>query len=122
MVNIEIKRKNGQTAILISFRSESEKFESPSERNKFFSDLYGRKQTVPGKKKTYVYRRPGLLDDIPNLKVDNSVFIVMQEHMRRMQEFFKEWNQKVEFQTFPVILNKEQEEKLKEKERIVPIE
>lgn len=108
MVHIKIGQKDGKMAILISFDTNGEAFESPYERNKFFAELHGRKQIVIKGGKRYEYEREGLLDEIPNLRVDNSVFIIMQEHMRQMEEFFGEWQDKVMFKSFPVLLpNKE---------------
>ena len=117
-MRIEIRRKNN-TAILISFDIESEKFESNSERNKFFAKLHGRKQVIVKDSGRYEYRREGVLDEIPHIRVDNSVFIIAMEHMRRMMEFFKEWEDKVDVKTFPVLLKKKQ---LEELEREVEIE
>lgn len=104
MVQIKIGQKNGKMAILISFDTQAEAFESPYERNKFFAELHGRKQIVVKDGKRYEYEREGLLDEIPNLRVDNSVFIIMQEHMRQMERFFQEWQDKVMFKSFPVLL------------------
>jgi hypothetical protein len=119
MVHIEIRRKGNQTAILISFNTEAEKFESPSERSKFFTELHGRKQTVTKDGKRYEYQRPGLLGTIPHIPVDQSVFIIAQEHMRLMEQFMREWEDKVMFKTFPVLLGR-QEKRVLSKE--VPIE
>ena len=104
-MRIEIKRKVGETAVLITFDTVKENFESASERNRFFWELYGRKQVVTKDSGRYEYEKEGLMDEIPHLKVSNSVFIIMQEHMKRMMEFFEEWDDKVEFDTFPVLLN-----------------
>ena len=60
-----IFRKN-EKVVIVSFDTLSDKFYSNYERNKFFKDLYGWKQTVPGHGKNYNYRRPGLLDNIPH--------------------------------------------------------
>ncbi|MEM5814682.1 MAG: hypothetical protein QXD77_02605, partial [Candidatus Aenigmatarchaeota archaeon] len=122
-----IGQKNGKMAILISFDTNGEAFESPYERNKFFAELHGRKQIVVKDGKRYEYEREGLLDEIPNLRVDNSVFIIMQEHMKMMERFFNAWQDKVMFKSFPVLLDNRQfqllekakrphEEKDKEKE------
>lgn len=104
-MRIEIKRSKDNTAILITFDTVKENFESPSERNRFFWELYGRKQVVTKEGKRYEYEKEGLMDEIPNLKVSDSVFIIMQENMKRMMEFFREWQDKVEFDTFPVLLD-----------------
>ena len=119
MVHIKIGQKNGKMAILISFDTMTEAFESPYERNKFFTELHGRKQIVVKGGKRYEYEREGLLDEIPNLRVDNSVFIIMQEHRRMMEQFFNAWQDKVMFKSFPVVLdNREFHELQRAKRRI----
>ena len=115
MVQIEIRRKGTNTAILISFNTEAERFASPTERNKFFTELHGRRQIIIKAGRRYEYQRPGLLGAIPHIPVDQSVFIIAQEHMRQMEQFMREWQNKVAFKTFPVLL-KQQELKQLEKE------
>ena len=115
-MRIEIRKKGKNTAILISFNTKIEKFESNSERIKFFKELHGWKQVIVKQNKRYEYRREGVLDEVPHIDVDKSVFIIMQEHMRRMQKFFNEWDEKVQVKTFPVLLNEKQVKKLKEVE------
>ena len=115
-MRVEIKRNKGSAAILITFDTVKENFESASERNRFFWELYGRKQVVIKDSGRYEYDREGLMDEIPHLKVSDSVFIIMQEHMKRMMQFFDEWEDKVEFDTFPVILNKKRLHELEESE------
>jgi hypothetical protein len=102
-MRINIRKKG--TAILISFDTKPKKFESASERNRFFWRLHGRKQTVTKDSGTYEYYREGILDEIPNIKVDTSVFIIAMQHLKQMMEFFDEWEDKLEFKTFPVLLN-----------------
>ena len=111
-MKIEIHDKDGKTAILISFDTVKEKFESPSERNRFYWQLYGRKQVVIKQSKRYEYQKEGLLEEIPHIKVADSVFIVAMNHMKRMMEFFDEWEDKVELKTFPVLLDKKEEKEL----------
>ena len=118
-MRIEIHRKKEQTAILISFDTLKEKFESASERNRFFWELYGRKQVVVKQSGRYEYDREGLLEEIPHIKVADSVFIIAMEHMKKMMDFFKEWQDKVEFETFPVLLD---ERKKRELEKEIEIE
>jgi hypothetical protein len=115
-MRIEIRKKKDNTAILISFDTVKEKFESPSERNRFFWELHGRKQVVNRGSERYEYNKEGLLEEIPNIKVADSVFIVAMEHMKRMQEFFKEWQDKVEFESFPVLLDERKKKELAERE------
>jgi len=96
-------------AILICFNVRSEKFESNYERNKFFRGLYGwkqmiKKETSDGEKKTYVYEREGLLDEIPHKKVDQSSFFVDMDDAEEIFSFFEEWTDKVMLNAFKVIL------------------
>lgn len=112
-MKIEIKKKGSTTAILISFGMNTSKVNT-TEKSKFFTELYGRDQTIKKEKKKYFYRRVGIMDEVPHISVDNSVFIVAMEQMKRMEEFFDEWEDKVMFKTFPVILDKEETEQLQE--------
>jgi hypothetical protein len=121
-MRIEIRKRKENTAILISFDTVKEKFESPSERNRFYWELHGRKQVVVKQSGRYEYNHEGLLEEIPNIKVADSVFIIAMEHMRRMQEFFNEWQDKVEVETFPVLLDEKKKRALAEQEREVDIE
>jgi len=111
-MKITIRKKGSHTAILISFDVQSENF-TPTEKSKFFEDLYGRKQIIRRKKKTYTYRREGVLDEVPHIGVDRSVFIVAMENMKRMEEFFNEWQNKVMVRSFPVLITDKEKEKLK---------
>ena len=63
--------------------------------------------------KKYTYWRDGLLDEIPNFRVDRSIFIIMKEHMNRMREFFQEWEDKIKWDRFDVILDKKQKEMMR---------
>ncbi len=107
-MRIQIKKKNGKEAILISFDTVRKKFESASERNRFYWELYGRRQVVIKKKKRYVYEKDGVLEEIQQIKVSHSVFIVALSHMKRMMDFFDKWEDKVELKTFSVLLDKEE--------------
>ena len=115
-MRVEIRKKKDQTAILISFDTLRDKFQSPSERNKFYWELHGRKQVVVKKSVRYEYDKKGLLEQMPNIPVSDSVFIVAMEHMKRMEQFFKEWQDKVEFEMFPVLLDQRKKKELEEKE------
>lgn len=107
-MRIEIRKRGRKKAILISFDTIRERFKSPSERNRFYWELYGRKQVVIKKSKRYVYEREGVLEDIPHIKVSNSVFIVAMNRMKKMMNFFDKWEDKVELKTFPVMLDKKE--------------
>jgi len=113
-MRIEIKKRAGETAVLITFDTIKENFESASERNRFFWELHGRKQVVTKDSGRYEYEKEGLLDEIPNIRVADSVFIIMQQHLKRMMEFFDEWDDKVEFDTFPVLLNQKRIREMRE--------
>jgi len=115
-MRIEIRKRKENTAILISFDTVKEKFESASERNRFFWELHGRKQVVIKQSGRYEYQKEGLLEEIPNIPVSDSVFIVAMENMKRMMQFFKGWEDKVEFETFPVLLDQRKKKELEEKE------
>ncbi len=107
-MRIEIRKKNGKQAILISFDTIGDRFDSASERNRFYWELYGRRQVVVKKKKRYVYQREGVLEDVPHIKVSSSVFIVAMSRMKRMMDFFDKWEDKIELKTFPVILDEKE--------------
>ena len=100
-------------AVLITFSVKTDRFENNSERNRFYKELYGWKQIVKKQEKKYVYERDGLLDEIPHIKVDQSLFIIMREHMRRMQKFLDEWEDKIKWDMFDVLLNEEQRKMLR---------
>ena len=107
-MRIEIKR-NG--AVIITFHTMN-KFDSNYERSKFFRELHGWKQTVPQNNKRYEYHRKGLLDEVPHIKVADSVFIVAMQNMKRMMNFFDEWSEKVEYDMTNVMLEREKMRKL----------
>jgi hypothetical protein len=100
-------------AVLITFSVKTSRFHSKGERNKFYKELYGWKQIVKKQDKRYVYEREGLLKEIPHIKVDQSLFIIMKEHMERMQNFLEEWEDKIRWDMFDVLLNEEQIKLLK---------
>lgn len=122
-MRINIKRnKDGEVAVLISFDCHSEKFESKYERNKFFRGLYGWKQTIRKDKSVYNYRREGLLDEIPHIKVDSSVFIVAMKEMNRILKYMKEWEDKIDYKIFKVLLDQDRYERLENKGKEIKIE
>lgn len=91
-------------AVLVAFSVRTEKFDSPSERNKFFRTLYGWTQTVPKENKQYTYHRRGILDEMPHEKVDQSSFIIPEDNFDTVVNFFEEWTNKVIWKTFKVLL------------------
>ena len=99
--------KRTRKAVLITFDTDSEKFESNYERNKFFRGLHGWKQIVPKENKKYVYQRKGLLDEVPHKKVSDSVFIIAMENMKIMMDFFDEWHEKVHYEMMEIMMEKD---------------
>jgi hypothetical protein len=117
--------KDEKKAVLICFSVKSGKFESHYERNKFFRGLYGWKQMITkdvfeGRarthKKTYTYRREGLLDEIPHQKVDQSSFIVTEDDFTKIMHFLKEWHDKVMWKSFKVLLEDDMKDFFEEEE------
>ena len=103
-MRIEIRRGADGRAVIISFDTRTERFQNASERNKFFRGLYGWEQVVPHERKSYHYRRPGLLDDVPHKKISDSVFMVAEDQMKRVLEYFEQWQEKVEFEMMKVMI------------------
>jgi hypothetical protein len=125
-MRIEIRRSDGK-AVIISFSTRSKRFESANERNKFFRGLYGWEQVVPGERKDYHYRRPGLLDDVPHMKISDSVFMIAADQMKRVLQYFEQWHEKVEFDMLEVMLEnqriaRELMRKAQEQKRNIEIE
>lgn len=115
-MKVTIKKKSfSSPAVIITFHTRASKFESDYERNKFFRGLYGWKQIVPVKKKKYRYHREGLLDEVPHMKIADSVLLVALKHLERMREYFEEWEDKVDFDIMEVMLNKKIKNILEEK-------
>ena len=98
-------------AILISYDTKGDKFQSNYERNKFYRGLFGFKQVVKKDDKIYSYRREGLLNKIPHIRVEDSVFIIAEKYFQEMEKYFKGWGNKVNVDTFKVLL---EEKKWKE--------
>jgi len=93
-VKIEVRR-NGVPVAIITFHTKPERFDSDYERVKFFKELHGWNQTVPRNGKRYTYRRSGLLDEVPHVKLADSAFMVALQHMKRVEEYFDAWAGKV---------------------------
>ena len=106
--------------ILITFSVKTEKFKTPSERTVFFRKLYGWKQVVTNEttEKKYEYERPGILDEMPHEKVDQSSFIIPENHADEIMEFFEEWHNKVIWKTFKVLLDRDMERMFRNMEKL----
>src|SRR3989344_2683782 len=92
--------------VLITFSIRTEKLK-PSEKTVFFRKLYGWKQVVSNEDKTYEYESPGILDEVPHEKVDQSSFIIPENHADELMDFFEQWHNKIMLKTFKVLLDKE---------------
>lgn len=103
--------------VLISFNTRGEKFKSAYERNKFFRGLYGWKQIIPKKEgRNYEYRRHGLLDEMPHIKVSDSTFIIPSKRIREVEDYFDKWAEKVMCDFFDIDMSlKKWEEKIKKR-------
>ena len=100
--------------VLFTFSIRTEKFESNSEKTKFFKSLYGWTQTVPKGDKEYTYRREGVLDDMPHMRVDQSSFIIPENDSDKITDFFDEWTNKVIWKNFRVLLDEDIERRFEE--------
>ena len=99
-MRIEIRKR----AIIISFDTHRQSFQSASERNKFFRGLYGWEQSVPRNGKTYHYWRSGVLEDVPHVKISDSVFAIEKTNAEKIMEYFDEWEDKIELEMFEVLM------------------
>lgn len=92
-------------AILFSYDTMREKFDSLYDRNKFYRGLFGYKQTVRENGKIYRYEKKGLVNEMPHIKVEDSVIIVLKEDAEIFREYLEKWSRKVRYRTFKVILD-----------------
>lgn len=94
-------------ASLLTYSTEKQNFDSVYERNKFYRGLFGYKQTVKKNGKEYEYDKDGLMDEIPNIRIDDSVFIISKKRTPEVEDYFVEWEPKVSYHIFTVILERE---------------
>lgn len=107
-----MEKKKERIAVLVCFSTKKNKFKSASERNRFYWGLYGRKQVIIKKEKRYEYYRGGILEEIPHIKVDNSVFIIAERYLKKLMKYFNIWKEKVEVKTYPVVISKKEAKNL----------
>jgi hypothetical protein len=107
----EEEKKYQSKGVIFTFSMKSARI-SNSEKTKFFKELYGWTQTVPGGKKKYVYHREGVLEDVPHEKVDQSSFLVPEDSADELMGFFDEWRKKVMLKTFKVLLDNDMSKEL----------
>ncbi len=109
-----MRKRKTRIAVLVCFDTKRSKFVSASERNRFYWGLYGRKQVIVKKEKRYEYYRGGLLEEIPHIKVDSSVFIIAERYLKKLMNYFRMWREKVEVKTYPVLIDEKEAKKLVE--------
>ncbi len=95
----------GEEASIVTYNTKREKFESMYERNQFYRGLFGYKQTVKRNGKEYKYEKDGLMDEIPNIRIDDSVFIIAKNNTDKIQEYFHEWEDKISHHIFTVLID-----------------
>lgn len=93
-----------EEAALLTYDTHSSKFDSVYERNKFYRGLFGYTQTVKKNGKTYQYEKDGILDEIPSVRIDDSVFIIAKTRCGEVKDYFSDWGDKVTFRIFTVVL------------------
>ena len=103
-----------EPASLLTYSTEKKNFDSVYERNKFYRGLFGYKQTVKKNGKTYEYDKDGLIDEIPNIRIDDSVFIIAKKQTSKAREYFTEWEPKISYHLFTVMI---EDQKILEKIR-----
>jgi len=96
-------------AVIIKFSIESKNFVNNTDRNRFFRELYGWKQVVIKQKKRYTYQREGLLDKFPCERIDKSMLLIQKEYVNKILNFLQDWENKVNWNIFDVLLDEEQE-------------
>ncbi|MFB6190240.1 MAG: hypothetical protein ABEJ91_01580, partial [Candidatus Nanohaloarchaea archaeon] len=65
------------------------------------------RQTVKKNGKKYEYEKDGLMDRIPNARIDDSVFIMKEKAVPEVREYFSKWGDKVSYHVFTVVLEDE---------------
>ncbi|MEM5793135.1 MAG: hypothetical protein QXY45_02125 [Candidatus Aenigmatarchaeota archaeon] len=96
-------------AVLIKFYIDSRRFSNNTERNVFFRKLYGWKQIVTKDGKRYIYYRGGLIKNVPCKKIDKSMLLIQKEYVNEILNFLKEWEDKVRWYMFKVLLDENED-------------
>jgi hypothetical protein len=101
-----------RVGILLAYDTKKEQFDSMYDRNKFYRGLFGYKQTVKENGKVYRYEKDGLIGNIPAIKVEDSVLIVNKRNAAELEEYFKQWEPKVTYKRYKVILDRQDWEQI----------
>ena len=83
-------------AILFSYDTRREKFDSLYDRNKFYRGLFGYRQTVRENGKVYRYEKKGLINKMPHIKVEDSVIILLEEDSPCLREYLERWSFRIQ--------------------------
>jgi len=94
-----------EEASLLTYDTNRSKFDSVYERNKFYRGLFGYKQKVKKNGKEYEYEKEGLMDEIPSIRIDDSVFILANTYTERVEDYFSKWGEKVTYHIFTVLID-----------------
>lgn len=97
---------------MITFSTRSDCFKSMYERNMFYRGLYGWRQIIRKCYGTYEYYKSGVLDQIPHLRVDKSLFIVFHDDLEIVKEYFNMWGNKIRYNCFEIIITQDLADKL----------
>jgi len=95
---------SSEKAALLTYNTNREYFDSVYERNKFYRGLFGYRQTVKKNGKTYEYEKEGLMDKVPNTRIDDSVFIFAKTYTGKVEDYFQKWENKVSHHIFTVLV------------------
>lgn len=112
------KTMGGVEAVIVSYETRGDRFESRGERNAFYRGLLGYRQTVRRNDRVYRYDKDGVLDRVPHLKVADSVFLVPREAYGPLEEYLDEWGRKVAVRTFTVTVEDEDAARLRQQRRM----
>ena len=96
---------SGEKASLLTYDTKRKKFDSVYQRNKFYRGLFGYKQTVKKNGKEYKYEKDGIMDKIPSIRIDDSVFIIAKKHTGEIEDYFSNWGDKVNHRIFTVMID-----------------
>jgi hypothetical protein len=94
-----------EEASLLTYDTKRKKFDSVYQRNKFYRGLFGYKQTVKKNGKEYKYEKDGIMDKIPSIRIDDSVFILAKQHTGEVEDYFSNWGDKVKHHIFTVMID-----------------
>lgn len=97
------------TATIITYTTRQEAFASRSERNRFYRGLFGYRQVVRRNDKVYRYEKPGLMDEVPHIKVADAVVIVERGDADQVTGYLDGWGGKVAYESYPIVLEDREE-------------